>query len=110
MASRSRTNGSSAEPSRASRSDPTSVDHKLLGGAHLRIVRGQKQHHGGDVVRHEFVGQALLALELDLASLVSKLLANPHFKAEIVNQVRKELLKNARYYGNIFGTYAQKTH
>ena len=31
-------------------SDPTGVDHELLRGAHLRIVGGQKQHHGGDVL------------------------------------------------------------
>jgi hypothetical protein len=49
-------------------------------------------------------------MELDMRSLISKLLANPYFKQQIVDMVRKDLLKNARYYGNIFGTYAQKTH
>jgi len=47
---------------------------------------------------------------MDLSSLIDLILTDPRSRQMIVDMVRKDMLKNARYYGNIFGTYAQKTH
>jgi len=49
-------------------------------------------------------------VELDFTDFMSTLLSDPRFRQQVVDMVRKDMLKNARYYGNIFGTYAQKTH
>jgi len=49
-------------------------------------------------------------IELDFSEFFQTMLANPRVRQQIVDMVRKDMLKNARYYGNIFGTYAQKTH
>jgi hypothetical protein len=45
---------------------------------------------------------------MDLQSLLDLIFQDPRSRQMIVDMVRKDMLKNARYYGNIFATYAQQ--
>lgn len=45
-------------------------------------------------------------IEIDLAVLAKKLAADPKFVQQITSKVRKELTKDARNLGNLFGKWA----
>nr|GEU28270.1 hypothetical protein [Tanacetum cinerariifolium] len=50
--------------------DPSSVDDVFLRRAHGAVVGGQEQHHRRDILRQQFMGQALIALDVFLARVV----------------------------------------
>src|SRR5450830_901858 len=49
---------------------PACVDDEFLRGAHGAVVGGQEQHHRCHVLRHQFILQALIALDVLLTSVV----------------------------------------
>ena len=49
-----------------------------------------------------------IEIEIDLDLLVKKLLANPKFIEKVTNKVRKEMTRDVRSVGNLFGPWAGK--
>lgn len=47
-----------------------------------------------------------IEIEIDLDVLAKKLAADPKFVQQITSKVRKELTKDARNLGNLFGKWA----
>lgn len=49
-----------------------------------------------------------IEIEIDLDLLVKKLLANPKFIEKVTNKIRKEMTRDVRSVGNLFGPWAGK--
>ena len=52
---------------------PASIDDEFLTGAHRAVIGGEEQHHGGNVLRHQFIGQALAFLDFRFRRVIDKL-------------------------------------
>ena len=51
-------------------SQPAAVDDEILRGAHAAVVGGKEEHHAGEIVRLDAVGQALPLLDDAVGILV----------------------------------------
>jgi len=49
-----------------------------------------------------------IEIDIDIELLVKKLLANPKFIEKVTNKVRKEMTRDVRSVGNLFGPWAGK--